>query len=67
MENSRIMAGGNIPVIGKMFDELEVRKSSGLRKAIHAGADLSKELFVFDEGVKLYSCMISSGMAHSGM
>ncbi len=36
-----------------MFDELDVCKSSGLRKAVHAGADLGNELFVFDEASKV--------------
>ncbi len=36
-----------------MLDELDVCKSSGLGKAVHAGADLGKELFVFDEATKV--------------
>jgi hypothetical protein len=52
VEESGSMAGWNITIGSKMFDELDVCKSSGLRKAVHAGADLGKELFVFDEGTK---------------
>jgi hypothetical protein len=53
MEESGSMDGWNITIGSKMFDELDVCKSSGLRKAVHAGADLGKELFVFDEGTKV--------------
>ncbi len=53
MEKSGSVAGWNITIVSGMFDELDVRKLSGLRKAVHAGADLRKELFVFDEGAKV--------------
>jgi hypothetical protein len=53
MEESGSIAGWNLTIGSKMFDELDVCKLSGLRKAVHAGADLSKELFVFDEGTKV--------------
>jgi hypothetical protein len=32
------VACGNIPIIGKVFDEFDICKSPGLGKAIHAGA-----------------------------
>ena len=47
------MAGRNITVVGKVLDELDVRKSAGLRKAVHTGANFSKELLVFDERAKV--------------
>ena len=53
MEKSRSVPSGNISVVGKMFDEFYIRESPGLRKTIHAGTDLCKELFVLDEGTKV--------------
>ena len=52
-EESGSMAGWNITVVGKVLDELDVRKSAGLREAVHTGAHFSEELLVFDERAKV--------------
>jgi hypothetical protein len=53
MKKAGSVTSGDISVVSKMFDEFYVRKSPGLRKAIHAGAYFGKELLVFDEGAEV--------------
>ena len=52
-EEPRSMAGWDVTIVGEMLDEFDVCESSSLGKAVHASADLGKELFVFDEGAKV--------------
>ena len=36
-----------------MFDELDVSKAAGLRKAVHSGLNFDKDAVVVDEGGEL--------------
>ena len=47
------MAGRDVTIVGEMLDEFDVGEPSSLGKAVHASADLSEELLVFDQGAKV--------------
>ena len=59
---------GGVAVGGKVLDELFEGEAACLGKTVHAAADLGHDVTVVDErGYRLYSIMMASGMAQTGM